>query len=746
MAFNKAKAMQEAEKLVGQRKIADAIKAYTHILEKDPDDISILNTIGDLQYRENNKAEALKNFGRLADAYMKDGFTVKAIAIFKKISKIDPNQVEPLLKLAELYALQGLNREAREQYGHAVEYYKKHNQPERALETFRKIVVLDPENRTYRTRLAELAMQFGRKEEAGIAYAEVAESAFRAGDTPAVEAALKKALEIDPANEPAQLLGARLALGKGDFRAVEKILDAAPSLKGGPQGYQLLIEVYLATRREGLAEKLALDTFQAKPDDFSPLASFAALCAQAGNLDAAIALLQQVAPTLIERKSVAPLMETLRQVWSKNPQHVPTLELVCGIAEKTSEEHTLTEALAALAHAHRQAGNLPQAEDIYRKLVSREPANEEYQSLLNQVLEQQGKEVQLPRRALAEIDLTAMEEVEAAPPPPAEDLEQAAMVKEALENSDLYSRYGLIDKAVTELEKVLAVYPEQAEIHRRIFEVCHRTRPARARQAAESLAEVFRKQGDLESARKYEGFVGQLVSGAEVSLPAPREAIGAPAQPVITAPEPAERRAEPVEVDLTEAFPVAPPGEPAAAKTPPAEPVEIPLDLSALTTAPAAPAPSEEMDLSTDLEAFTGQAPPLTAPVAEAPVAAFNYEEAREEIGFYLDQNLPEEARSAVQTLEERFPGNPQVAELREYIEAQAAGPVQPAEVAPIAEAPVEVPPTAIAEPAATLEIPLEVSPAELQPEVVPEAVIPSAPGIELPPPPEPLPPVVGGP
>jgi tetratricopeptide (TPR) repeat protein len=737
MAFNKAKAMQEAEKLVSQRKIAEAIKQYTHILDRDPSDVSILNTIGDLQYRENNKAEALKNFNKLADAYMKDGFTLKAIAIYKKISKIDPSQVEPLLKLAELYILQGLNREAREQYAAAVDYYKKHNQPDRALETFRKIVALDPENRTFRTRLAELAEHFGRKEEAGLAYLEVAEGAMRAGEVPAAEAALKKALDIDPKSEQAQLLRARLALNKRDYGQVEKILDSIPAIKATPQGRQLLIEAYLETQKLEAAEKLVSDAFQENPDDFSPLASFAALCAQKGSVDAALVPLRQAADTLIERKASGPLMETLRHIWVKNSQHISTLELVCRVAEKTSDEHTLTEALSALGRAHDQAGELAKAEDAYRKLVSREPANEEYRGLLKQVLERQGKEGELPGRALAEIDLSVIGEVEAAPPPPAEDLEQAAMVSEALENSDLFSRYGLVDKAVAELEKVLAVYPEQVDIHRRIFEVCHRTQPNRARKAAEALAAFYRKQGDLANTGRYEEVVGQLASGADVSLSA-----AAQVPPAAGAPETAE--AAPVEVEPTEVFPVTAPEE--REEAPAAEPVEIPLDLSAPVGAPAAPAAAGEMDLSTDLEAFTAQAEPAAAPVLEKPAAAFNYQEAREEIDFYLSQSFCDEARNAVQALEERFPGDPHVAELRQYVEAQAAAPAQPAGVMPAAEAPEEAPLTAVAEPTVPQEVSLEPSPAELAPEIVPEAAGASALGGELRPPAELPAPALGGP
>jgi tetratricopeptide (TPR) repeat protein len=729
MAFNKAKAMQEAEKLVSQRKISGAIKMYSRILDKDPSDISILNTIGDLQYRDNNKAEALQNFNKLADAYMKDGFTVKAIAIFKKISKIDPNQVEPLLKLAELYILQGLSREAREQYAHAVDYYKKHNQPDRALETFGKIVALDPDNRNFRTRYAELALQLGRKEEAGNAYVEVAEIAMRAGEIPAAEAALKKALEIDPQSGQAHLLRARVALSKREYAQVEKVLDSVPALKNAPQGRQLLVEAYLEDQKAEAAEELVLNAFQANPEDFGPLAFFASVCLQKGNLDAALVPLERAADALIERKNTAPLMESLRQIWSKHPEHIPTLELACRVAESTSDELTLSEALGALGRAHEQAGDFAKAEEVLQKLVSREPANEDYRNLLKQVMEQQGKEAALPKSSFAEIDLSVMEEAPAAAPAPAEDLEQAAMVKEAFENSDLFSRYGLVDKAVAELEKVLATYPENVEIHRRIFEVCHRTQSQRAQQAAESLAEIYRRQGDLESAGRYEAVAGRLASGQDASLPAAPEEV---------APVPVE--AAPVEVDLTEAFPVAAPVEPEPQEAPGPEPAEVPPGLSAPAAPPAAPAAPVEMDLSTDLAAFTAPAEPVAPPAAGEPAAPFSYPEVHEEIDFYLSQNLGDEARKAVEVLEEKFPGDSHVAELRQYVEAQTGALAPPAE-----EAPPEAPSGVTAEPAAPPEAVLEPGPVELAPEAGPEAPVAGAPGVEIPPP-EMAPPAFGGP
>src|SRR5208283_2111533 len=116
MAFHRARALQEAEKSVAQGKIAQAIKLYQDILDNDPSDVSLLNTVGDLYIRDRNIPEGLKQFHKLAEAYVREGFNVKAIAIYRKISKVDPNSVDTLLKLAELYQLQGLSREARDQY------------------------------------------------------------------------------------------------------------------------------------------------------------------------------------------------------------------------------------------------------------------------------------------------------------------------------------------------------------------------------------------------------------------------------------------------------------------------------------------------------------------------------------------------------------------------------------------------------------------------------------------------------
>jgi tetratricopeptide (TPR) repeat protein len=713
MAFNKARAMQEAEKYVIQGKISQAIKEYKRILDKEPADLTLLNTIGDLYYRQKNTSEALNHFRQLADAYVKEGFTVKAIAIFKKIIKLEANSVDPLIKIAELYTLQGLSREARDHYALAVDFYKKKNQTDKALETFRRIVALDPDNPNYRMRYADFAAQAGKKDEAARSYLDAAEAALRRGDQATAESAVKKAEQLDQRSSQLQFLRAQLAFAKGDIGGVERILDSVPDVKASPQGRALLLQTYLAGQKVEEAAGLVMDVFHADHDDFTPVSSFVALCVQQGEFDAAHKALAGAAEAMIARKTPGPLMDSLRQIWSQEPRHVPTLELICEVCERTADEVTLPEALEALGHAYAQSDMLDKAESVFRKLVSRQPENPEYTELLNQVLQRQGKEgvaAAIPAD-LSTFEVDLVSDGAAAPAPSKADEEELAAVKEALENSDLFSRYGLIDKAIAALEEALQTYPDQVDLHHRILEVCHRSMPERARTAAEALSRAYAKQGESSEAAKYEDLARKLAAGApheEFVLPeGPRRAEPEPSpveESAVPPSPPAAHELEQSDIDLSLVFPEEAPEQPV--------PQEFPL------TPPPPPAVQEkEFDLSTDLEAFAagGAAPP---PEVAGP--GFSYEDSRVEIDFYLDQNLMDEARSAVEALEAKYPGNAQVAELRQRLEARSA-PGAEAPAASIGPSPEPVP---TAEPE-ELELPETFAvppPVEIEPEISPQA------------------------
>ncbi|MGH7247678.1 MAG: hypothetical protein ACREH9_06195, partial [Pseudomonadota bacterium] len=232
MAFNKARALQEAEKSAAQGKLAQAIQQYLVITENDPRDLGLLNTAGDLAVRDRNIPEALRLFRRLAGAYAREGFTLKAIAIYRKITKLDPNTIEPRLKLAELYAEQGLGREALGLYAEALQSAERGNQTDQALDIMRRMVAADPENEAHRRRLAECCAAAGRRAEAARVYLEAAEAAGRRNDGDTASVLLAQAEELDesvrwlPATEA---LRAQLASEPAAERSPETLAPAPVS-------------------------------------------------------------------------------------------------------------------------------------------------------------------------------------------------------------------------------------------------------------------------------------------------------------------------------------------------------------------------------------------------------------------------------------------------------------------------------------------------------------------------------------
>jgi len=116
MALDRNKVARNAEKLVARGKLNAAIDEYRKLLAESANDTTTLNRVGDLYARLNRLDKATALFKKTADHFINEGFFVKAIAIYKKIIRLDPAQIEVYERLADLYSRQGLLNEERAYY------------------------------------------------------------------------------------------------------------------------------------------------------------------------------------------------------------------------------------------------------------------------------------------------------------------------------------------------------------------------------------------------------------------------------------------------------------------------------------------------------------------------------------------------------------------------------------------------------------------------------------------------------
>src|SRR5829696_4000808 len=170
MGFDKAKVLKAAEKFLSQGKINAAIKEYRQIVENDSDDLTTLNMLGDLYVRAGKKDEAVSCFERIAEHYSVQEFNLKAIAMYKKIERLRTGDPIVALKLAELYANEGLVHDARAQYLVVADAYTRSGDNKRALEVLHKIADLDPNNTEIRLKLADGYLKENMRREAAAAF------------------------------------------------------------------------------------------------------------------------------------------------------------------------------------------------------------------------------------------------------------------------------------------------------------------------------------------------------------------------------------------------------------------------------------------------------------------------------------------------------------------------------------------------------------------------------------------------
>jgi tetratricopeptide (TPR) repeat protein len=175
VAFNRNKVMEAARKAVEKGQLDKAIKEYEKVVKEDPSDVRVWLKIGDLHAKKGSKQEASATYQRVAEYYRDQGFFLKAVAVYKQILKIEPQLVDINIKLAELYRQLGLMSDAVQHYEMVAAFHHREGKTKEALDTIRQLVELDPENVATRIKLAELYSKEGMVEQAVTEFAAACE-------------------------------------------------------------------------------------------------------------------------------------------------------------------------------------------------------------------------------------------------------------------------------------------------------------------------------------------------------------------------------------------------------------------------------------------------------------------------------------------------------------------------------------------------------------------------------------------
>lgn len=173
MSLSKSEVTEKAKKLVLKGKLKEAIQEWEKLAEQIPDDGNIQNAIGDLYLKSKNKEKATQAFIVAGDLFQEAAFELKSIALYKKALKIGPSKIAIHEKLGSVYAERGLIGNAIDDYLKAAKYYKKEKDFPSAISVYRKLSDLDPQNVNTLLKIAELCQAQSLNDEAVVEYLKV---------------------------------------------------------------------------------------------------------------------------------------------------------------------------------------------------------------------------------------------------------------------------------------------------------------------------------------------------------------------------------------------------------------------------------------------------------------------------------------------------------------------------------------------------------------------------------------------
>ncbi|MGH9949065.1 MAG: tetratricopeptide repeat protein, partial [Pyrinomonadaceae bacterium] len=347
--FEKNKAMRSAERYLSQGKIRDAIGEYRQVVENDPRDIITLNMLGDLHSKNSDVGSAVKCYMNVADHYNEQGFSQKAIAIYNKITRLQPNSLEVSQKLAELYKAKGSAKEAKSHYATLAEHYNSQGRRTEALEIWNEIAGLDPNNTEVYLTIADAYLQEERLDDAADAFCKAGERfILHSRYADAVEA-FEKVFGIDPKFGRA-LQGyfeAKLALDKPED-AIEKI---ELLLVDNPLDRELLTRLADAQIRSKdtiNAEKTVLRLVEVDPSSYLKCLELSDLYKANSDIEAAIRMLTIASEHMLVGGQAAELQTTLEQIDTEEPDRLDVVRLLARFCAWQKDDEYLRTTLVRL--------------------------------------------------------------------------------------------------------------------------------------------------------------------------------------------------------------------------------------------------------------------------------------------------------------------------------------------------------------------------------------------------------------
>ncbi len=379
MPIDRSTVLHSAQLFASRGQFDAAINEWKKLSVESPGDGSIFNSIGELHLKRHSTTDAVIAFAQAANAFRAEGATLKAIATYKKILKLDPSRYDVYRYLGDLNAERGLLSSAVQDYLTLGKHYLKAGKSKDALDIYKKIVSQDPSNLDAQQRVAELCVQENMQDEATKVYLQLGRERSAQQRYAEAKDAYQAVLRIDPANSEAAQFIEHFKKADGGPSRVAK----AGAVSGGqsPKSTEPLNLLSEATRRIDAkqfagAEAILNQMLTKEPGNPDVCQLLAKLHLQRGDLQVALGEYRYLAGAALRAQDYEKADQLITDFLAVEPQSVAMLELY---GELYGEKGDVANAVIQYGKAiellleHPEPGMPTLHEELFEKVISLAP-------------------------------------------------------------------------------------------------------------------------------------------------------------------------------------------------------------------------------------------------------------------------------------------------------------------------------------------------------------------------------------
>ncbi|HEX2342431.1 MAG TPA: tetratricopeptide repeat protein [Vicinamibacterales bacterium] len=371
MPIDRAETLKKAEKALRQGRLDIAIAEYLHVVEDQPRDWNMANTLGDLYVRAGQPDKAAGQYVRIAEHFAKEGFYPKAAALYKKILKVRPDDETALLQLAEVSARLGLLADAKSQLGTVIKQRQTRGDMKGANELVVRLGALDPGDFDARLTAARVMAEMGKGVDAAARFRQIADELRERGREEEATNALREAVRLNPEDVEGRSLLARDRLARNDVDGAREFLDA-DSAGRDPELMVALAEVELRGERDDNARDILKRLLEKDKSKSDAIANLGWTFVNERPMTAFMCI-EMVVDSRAAERDYASAAAMLQEYVARASTQVPALLKLVELCVDGGLESTMYDAQAQLCDAYLAGGQSAEARVIAEDLVAREP-------------------------------------------------------------------------------------------------------------------------------------------------------------------------------------------------------------------------------------------------------------------------------------------------------------------------------------------------------------------------------------